>query len=79
MYSPVMDSDSLVIRLDARNTLGVDTDLLQVPISVKFSTAGTPLAGQTIKSDRNLVSLGNGDYIVEIPYSDFPVAKIEKA
>ena len=79
MYSPVMDPDSLVIRLDARNTLGVDTDLLQVPISVKFSTAGTPLAGQTIKSDRNLVSLGNGDYIVEIPYADFPVAKIKKA
>ncbi len=78
MYSPVMDSDSLVIRLDARNTLGVDTDLLQVPISVKFSTVGTPLAGQTIKSNRNLISLGSGEYIVEIPYADFPVAKIEK-
>ena len=79
MYSPVMDSDSLVIRLDARNTLGVDTDLLQIPISVKFSTEGTPLAGQTIKSDRNLISLGGGEYIVEIPYADFPVAKITKA
>lgn len=79
MYAPVNEPDTLVIRLDARNTLGVDTDLLQIPISVKFSTVGTPLAGQTIKSNRNLIPLGSGEYIVEIPYSDFPVAKITKA
>lgn len=79
MYSPIHNPDTLVIRLDARNTLGVDTELLQVPISVKFSTVGTPLAGQTIKSNRNLISLGSGEYIVEIPYADFPVAKITKA
>lgn len=79
MYEPTDEPGTLVIRLDARNTLGVDTELLQIPISIKFSTIGTPLAGQTIKSDRNLVSLGGGDYIVEIPYASFPVAKISKA
>lgn len=79
MYSPNANhSTHLVIRLEARNTLNVDTDLLQVPISVKFSTLGTPLAGQAIRSDCNLISLGSNQYIVEIPYSDFPVAIIEK-
>ena len=79
MYSPNDNhSTHLVIRLEARNTLGIDTDLLQVPISVKFSTVGTPLAGQTIRSNCNLMSLGSNQYIVEIPYSDFPVAVIEK-
>lgn len=79
MYSHNSDAaNKLVIRLETINNLGIDTDLLQVPISVKFSTIGTPLAGQTIKSNCNLISLGSGQYIVEIPYSDFPVAIIEK-
>lgn len=79
MYSPTAHhNDQLIIRLNSINTLNVDTDLLQVPISVKFSTVGTPLEGQTIKSDCNLISLGSNQYIVEIPYSRFPVAVIEK-
>lgn len=79
MYSPVHNQTTqLIIRLQVDNTLGIDTDLLQVPISVKFSTVGTPLAGKTITSDRNLVSLGGGDYIVEIPYTGrFPYAIIK--
>ena len=79
MYSPVEHpSTQLFIRLEAQNTLGIDTDLLQVPISVKFSTVGTPLAGKTITSDCNLINLGNGDYIVEIPYTGrFPYAIIK--
>lgn len=79
MYSPNANhNEQLVIRLEATNTLNVDSDLLQVPISVKFSTVGTPLEGQTIKSACNLISLGSNQYIVEIPYSRFPVAVIEK-
>lgn len=80
MYSPTADaSTKLVIRLETENTLGVDTDLLQVPISVKFSTSGTPLANQLIKCNcRNLLSLGNNEYIVEIPFDRFPHAVIEK-
>lgn len=79
MYSPVSAAnDKLVIRLETKNSLSVDTDLLQVPISVKFSTVGTPLAGQTIKSSHNLISLGSGQYIVEIPYAEYPSAVIEK-
>lgn len=78
MYSPTEHRSSmLVIRLDARNTLSVNSDLLQVPISVKFTTAGTPLAGKSITSDCNLISLGNGEYIVEIPYGKFPCAVIK--
>lgn len=79
MYSPnAHRSTQLFIRLEAQNTLGIDTALLQVPISVKFSTVGTPLAGKTITSDCNLVSLGGGDYIVEIPYTGrFPYAIIK--
>lgn len=78
MYSPNSDAaNKLVIRLETINNLGIDADLLQVPISIKFSTAGTPLAGKTLTSDRNLVSLGGGDYIVEIPYTGrFPCAII---
>ena len=78
MYSPVHESTSkLVIRLEAQNTLGIDTDLLQVPLSIKFSTVDTPLAGKTITSDCNLVTLGSGNYIVEIPYTGrFPKAVI---
>lgn len=79
MYSPVKHhNDQLVIRLEARNSLNIDTDLLQVPVSVKFSTADTPLEGQNIRSDCNLINLGGGEYIVEIPYDRFPVAVIEK-
>ena len=79
MYSPVKHHNvQLVIMLETNNTLGVDTDLLQVPISVKFSTAGTPLEGQTIKSNCNIISLRNNQYIVEIPYGRFPIAVIDK-
>lgn len=77
MYSPIQKrSSQLVIRLETANGLGVDTNLLQVPISVKFTTIGTPLAGASIKSDRNLVDLGGGDYIVEIPFGRCPGAVI---
>lgn len=78
MYSPNEHrATQLRIRLEAQNTLGIDTDLLQVPISVKFSTVGTPLAGKTITSDCNLVPLGGGEYVVEIPYTGrFPYAII---
>lgn len=79
MYSPALKpNDQLVIRLETVNSLSIDTDLLQVPISVKFSTVGTPLEGQSIKSSCHLVSLGGGEYIVEIPYAKYPVAIIEK-
>lgn len=80
MFSPIANvQNELVIRLETDNSiLGVDTSLLNVPISVKFSTANTPLEGQTIRSSRNLISLGNNQYIVEIPYAVYPMAKIEK-
>ena len=78
MYSPnSAPSTQLIIRMDARNILGIDTALLQVPLSVKFSVIGTPLAGKTLRSDCNLISLGSGEYIVEIPYrGQFPYAII---
>lgn len=79
MYSPIQyASTKLVIRLEVDNTLNIDTDLLQVPISIKFSTTGTPLANKTLSSDCNLISLGGGEYIVEIPYGQggFPYAII---
>lgn len=80
MFSPIANpQNELVIRIETDNSiLGVDTSLLNVPISVKFSTANTPLEGQTIRSSRNLISLGNNQYIVEIPYAVYPMAKIEK-
>ena len=79
MYSPTGFEDSrLVIRLEALNVFSIDTDLLQIPISIKFSTTGTPLAGQTIRCENNLISLGNNQYIVEIPYSEYAGAVIEK-
>ena len=93
MYSPIgSENDKLIIRLEATNipTISkyndiegevqqlVDTNLLLTPISVKFSTAGTPLQGYTIRSNNNLINLGNNNYIVEIPYSDYPNAVIEK-
>lgn len=61
MYSPNSNpQNELIIRLETDNTsLQVNTDLLKVPISVKFSTIGTPLEERSIKSDRNLISLGN--------------------
>lgn len=79
MYSPKMNpNNQLVIRLEVQNNFGVEDALLQVPISIKFSTVGTPLAGKTIKSDCNLISLSGGDYIVEIPYTGrFPYAIIQ--
>lgn len=79
LYSPNLHrKEQLVIQLETDNSLGVNTDLLQVPISVKFSTINTPLAGATIKSDKNLVDLGGGDYVVEIPFGRFPRAVINK-
>lgn len=87
IYSPTKNANTqLVIRLEAKNSVSVDgvnatsidTDLLQIPISIKFSTVGTPLEGQTIKSNCNLISLGNNQYIVEIPYAEYPGAVIEK-
>lgn len=79
MYSPLRYNNSqLIIRLETSNTLGVDPDLLQIPISVKFSTIGTPLAGKKITSNCNLISKGVEDYIVEIPYiGQFPFAVIK--
>lgn len=81
MYSPNSNPNTqLVIRLETDNTLSIDTDLLQVPISIKFSTVGTPLENHNIKCDaRNLIGLGNNEYIIEIPFSRFPTAIIEKA
>lgn len=78
MYTPISNQNRLVIRLEAVNTLGVDTDLLQVPLSVSFSTADTPLANQEIKSNCNLINKGNNQYIVEIPYRTYPIAVIDK-
>lgn len=80
MYSPIIhNSTQLIIQLETDNSeLQVDADLLQVPISIRFSTVGTPLAGQSITSDCNLISLGGGEYIVEIPFSRFPKAIIKK-
>lgn len=77
MYSPVGKEDSeLVIRLEALNVFNIDTDLLQTPISIKFSTIGTPLAGKSIRSDNNMIDLGNNQYIIEIPWSKYPGAVI---
>lgn len=79
MYSPIAASQKLVIQLETRNSMGIDEELLQVPLSIKFSTQSTPLQGKKIKSSRNLISLGNNNYIVEIPFSRFPDAVIERA
>lgn len=79
MYSPIHKAQSqLIIRLQTDNTLSINPDLLTVPISIKFSLAGTPLAGAEIKSNRNLISLGNDDYIAELPFERFPYAIIER-
>lgn len=78
MYTPNANQEQLVIRLETKNTLNVNPEILSVPISIKFSTANTPLEGLTIKSDRNLISLGGGNYIIELPYERFPYAIIEK-
>ncbi len=80
MYSPNQyPNERLIIRLEVPNSLEIDTDLLCVPLSVKFKTTGTPLEGATIKCDAcNLISLGNNEYIVEIPYSEYGGALIEK-
>ena len=81
MYSPRTDPNSkLIIRLQAENTLNIDPNLIQIPISVKFSTNGTPLQGHAISAPGlNLINLGGGDYIVEIPYEEFPAAVIVKS
>ena len=79
MYSPIKYHDThIVIMLEAKNNLEIDTDLLQIPISIKFSTIGTPLAGKTIKSNCNLINLGGSNYIVEIPYNEYTCAVIER-
>jgi hypothetical protein len=80
MYSPVgAENEKLVIRLEAKNIFNVDTDLLIVPVSIKFSTANTPLDGQTIRCNYNLINLGSNQYIVEIPYNEYAGVIIEKA
>lgn len=79
MYAPINKQNRLIIRLACVNSLFVDFDLLQIPISIKFSTIGTPLEGQTITSDKNIISLGDEEYIVEIPYSNYPYAEIVRA
>lgn len=76
MYSPIHNPNQLAIRLETKNVLGLSRELLGVPISIKFSTIGTPLEGRTITSECNLISLGSGQYIVEIPFNDFPLANI---
>lgn len=78
MYTPVQKSDTLIIQIETKNTLNVDTDLLQIPISIKFSTANTPLENEEIESKQNLINLGNNEYIVEIPYSEYPRSIITK-
>lgn len=79
MYSPKgQENNKLIIVLEAKNILNIDSELLQIPISIKFSTANTPLQGQSIYSKKNLISLGNDEYIIEIPWSRFPIAVIEK-
>lgn len=78
MFAPVASPNTLKIQLETIDTFGIDTDLLQVPISIRFTTIGTPLAGKSIKSNCNLISEGNGSYVVEIPYSAYPSAIIEE-
>lgn len=81
MYSPMYKPDSLVIRLEAVNTIGIDTDLLQTPISVKFKTSNTILENQKIKCNTKncqLHDIGNNQYIVEIPWSEYPCVEIIK-
>lgn len=80
MYSPNdHPNDHIIIRLEVPNSLNVDTELLSVPISVKFSTNGTPLANSNIRcKNHNLVSIGNNQYIVEIPYNEYAGVLIEK-
>lgn len=78
MYTPNSNQNCLIIRIETRNTLNIKPEILSVPISIKFSTANTPLSNCSIKSDKNLISLGNNQYIVEIPFERFPSALIEK-
>jgi hypothetical protein len=78
MYEPVNKQNTLCIRLECINSLSIDKDLLQIPISIKFSTIGTILEGQIIESNCNLISLTNENYIIEIPYSSYPFAEIIK-
>lgn len=78
MYSPIWQSNTLIIQLEAKNTLGIDTDLLQVPISIKFSTVNTPLENKEIKSEHNLITLGNNEYIIEISYNEYSRSIITK-
>ena len=76
MYAPTADPSSLVIQLETKAESEVNTELLQVPISIRFSTNGTALEGVEIESECNIINEGNGSYIVEIPYSDYPKAVI---
>ena len=79
LYSPNANpNNQLIVRIETRNDLNIDPTLLLVPISIMFSTENTPLENEQIKSNNNLISLGNNHYIVEIPYSDYPMAIIEK-
>lgn len=88
MYSPVgKENEQLVIRLEAKDVptitfeeevQPVKTGLLQTPISIKFSTVGTPLEDKEIESELNLINLGSNQYIVEIPWGEYPGAIITK-
>lgn len=78
MYSPIQENTSLIIQLETKNVHNVDVDLLQTPISVKFSTVGTPLEDEQIESEQNLISLGNNNYIIEISYNEYPRGVVTK-
>lgn len=73
MFCPLFPHDNkLIIQLETVNSLNIDEDLLQIPISIRFSTKDTPLEGKQIASSCNIIKEGNDTFIVEIPYSQFP-------
>ena len=82
MFSPFgKEDDTIEIRLEVKNVFGLNEslfDLLQTPISIKFSTVGTPLENKQLTSELNLVNVGVNEYIVEIPFSEYPKAVIKK-
>lgn len=78
MYEPFHQEPSkCVIMIETDNKQRLDERLLQVPISIKFSLKGTSLEGNSVKSERNLVRIGEDEYVVEIPYGRLPYAVIE--
>ena len=78
MYDPFhQETSKCVIMIETDNKQKIDERLLQVPISIKFSLKGTSLEGNNVKSESNLVRIGEDEYVVEIPYSRLPYAVIE--